>query len=184
MPETRAQALRQILKALPARQAQPLTFFAVEGRSVGQCADLFGISEPAFDIMLLRAAEAYQSALEHVAQRPGGRRSPWRTAEETSRARALREALDGHAVPADPALLSLRDALRELQQQAPALRALDEEALRRAQQTPRRWDEVWLRRLLVIAVLALTALLQARELLSKRPPRYEPRPPEPPKTGR
>jgi hypothetical protein len=187
--DARAQALRQTLRSLSPRAAQALQYFAVEGRPLRDCAELFGISEPAFELMLLRASEELAAALsrsdEGAPRRP--RKGPrWRFPEEAARAGRLREALEGRAVPAEPTLLSLRDAVRELMERAPRMRELDAEATSKAQaESGRGRQELWLRRLVIAAVLALTALLYAREELGKKPVRIEARPPqEPAKTGR
>ncbi len=187
--DARAQALRQTLRSLSPRAAQALQYFAVQGRPLRECAAVFGISESAFELMLLRASEELAAALpNHDAGAPRKRRKGprWRFPEEAARARALREALEGRAVPAEPTLLSLRDTVRELIDRAPALRELEAEAARKEQEGKGGGrQELWLRRLVVAAVLALTALLYAREELAKKPVRFEPRPAQaPPKTGR
>ncbi|MGQ0508303.1 MAG: hypothetical protein ACT4TC_23640 [Myxococcaceae bacterium] len=175
MLDARVVTLRQMLRSLGTRSGQALQYFALDGLSVVQCAERFGIRESAFEVMLLRAAEEYGVALSRVTQEGAPkakkrRGQAWRFAEESERAQRFHQALEGSAVPAEPTLLALRDALQELRSKAAEIRQQDDEALRLALASPKHREELWMRRLFVVAALVLTALMYARDRVGDKKP--------------
>jgi hypothetical protein len=141
------------LRELEPRAAAVLSRRLLEERSLDACAAFYGVSREAFSVLLLRAARS----LTRAAGLPS--RPPASEEEETTWARMLAGALEGGAAPVAAALVPTVELCRRLR----ALRAQVREALEAAEReeahSPRRHREEWLRRLVVAALLALTAYL-------------------------
>jgi hypothetical protein len=138
---------RQDLEGLSPRAFQAIQLRMLEARSREECARFFGIPPESFDIMLLRAAAEllhFQGQL------------PW--AEEVRQAAVLAQALETPS-PSDPRAAALR-RLGEVRE--PLRQALrDAEAAREA--SPARTRELWIRRALIVVIVALTAWFYLRQ---------------------
>jgi hypothetical protein len=146
-------ALAEALRALPYRQAALLTLRLVQGRSREDCAAFYGISPAAFSVHLLRAALAL-ATVAHLPSRP-----PAEEAEEDVWSRALAEALEREPMTAPAGLAPVVALCRRLQASGSEVAAtLDAIELAEAS-SPRRQREDWLRRVAILALLALTAFL-------------------------
>ncbi len=145
-------ALSEALRALPYRQAAFLIFRLVRGRSLEASAAYYGISPESFSVHLLRAVLTLAGTLA-LPYRP-----PAEDAEEALWARGLAEALEREVTvpPGLTVLVALCRRLRGVGQEVTATL----EALERAEaESPRRQREDWIRRGVVLALLALTAFL-------------------------
>jgi len=145
-------ALSEALRALPYRQAAFLTVRLLQGRSLEASAAYYGISPAAFSVHLLRAALTLAETLALPC------RPPAEDAEEDLWARGLAEALEREvtAPPGLTVLVALCRRLREVGQEVTA----GLESLERAEaESPHRQREDWIRRLVVLVLLALTAFL-------------------------
>lgn len=167
--------IRQTLEAIPPRSAHVLTLRLVEGLSRDECARLYGIRPEAFDFLLLRAAREY-AAEGHARELSGAPPPPPRAFEaEALQAAALAAALDGTAsAPAEVAAMA--EALRGVAARAPEVRERLLAAERALEASPRHRRETWLRRLAILAIVALTAYFYVR---SEEPARFRPRAPTP-----
>jgi hypothetical protein len=145
-------ALSEALRALPYRQAAFLIVRLVQGRSLEASATYYGISPAAFSVHLLRAALNLAGVLALPC------RPPAEDAEEDLWARGLEDALEREVAvpPGLTVLVALCRRLREAGQEVTA----ELESFERAEaESPRRQREDQLRRLVVLALLALTAFL-------------------------
>lgn len=146
-------ALCVALRELEPRAAAVLARRLLEDRSHEACATFYGVSREAFSVLLLRAAQSLTRATG-LPSRP-----PENEDEETTWARMLAEALEGGAAPVTEALSSTVEVCRRLRAVRAEVRAAMEAAEREEALSPRRHREEWLRRLVVAALLALTAYL-------------------------
>lgn len=167
-----APRLAALLSGLEGRAGQALTLRFLEGRSRADCAAFFGISPRAFDVMLFRAAATLEAAAS-----PGPRPPLLRSDEEAALATQLALALDEPPDPAREAALApevkraLR-LLRHLRQLAPEVRAQLEALERAAENSPTARRDVWVRRLLVLLLIAAALYLyQRQQLLAPERPR-------------
>lgn len=158
------------LRALPYREAAFLLTRLTQGRSQEESAAFYGISPEAFSVHFLRAA----LGLSREASLPC--RPPENDAEEDVWARALAGALEqdtGAVPPPLAATLALCRRMRALGQEiAGALQAAEREE----EDSPRRRREDVLRRLAVLALLALTAWLYFNRPVEEPPKRPIPPP--------
>lgn len=154
--------LSAALRALPYRASAFLVMRLVRGQSLEACAAFYGISPSAFSIHLLRAA------LELTRMLALPYRPPENEVEEDVWARSLTEALERESVGTASALTGVVDVCRRVLALGPGVAAALDAAEREEEQSPRRRREEWLRKLAVLALVALTLWL------------YLHRPPEPP----
>ncbi|MCI0570836.1 MAG: hypothetical protein L0Y66_08800 [Myxococcaceae bacterium] len=147
-------ALSAALRALPPRTARLLEVRLLEGRSLPECADLYGISPEAFAIHQLRATRALAEQLGWVA---GGTR--WSGDEEARLASGLQSALVGASASTQEhprELAPLVELSRGIRAEAEALRR----ALRASEESearaPKRLREERLQQAAVVALVALT----------------------------
>jgi hypothetical protein len=165
MPD-RIDQLVTLLRALPPRSLQALSFRLLDGLPRESCAHAYGIHPQAFDVMLYRAARQLTAAEQ-------GRPPPVEPfAVEKRAATALAAALASPAAdnskPADRAAALPGPAeaqlLAEVGRNAARLRSALAEAERAEEASPRHRRIELVRRIMVIAVLLLTAYLylQAR----------------------
>lgn len=157
-----AASLCAALRVLPYRATTLLVMRLVQGRSLEDCAVFYGITPEAFRVHLLRAGLELTRALALPC------RPPENDAEEEVWARSLSEALERETASVAPALGATVDVCRRVRAAGPEVTAALEAAEREEERSPRRQREDWLRRLAVLALLALTVWL------------YLHRPPEPP----
>lgn len=143
--------LQQALAKTPARSAHVLAHRLLEGRSREECAALYGLKPEQWDVLFLRAARDFESAL--------GRDAP-PAADEATEAARLGQTL----TPALVELSTHREATRELLDKAQA----DYEA------SPSHAVEVWARRIAIIVIIALTAYFYWQEEARKQTVRWEP----------
>lgn len=129
-------------------------FVAQNGRTRADFARFYGVDEAAAKVMLLRAAREFASAL---ADSP----APPVLDDETERAEA--ERLDAELE--GPALTASVEHLKALTTHAEPLRTRLAAAERAELSSPQYARETWLRRLAIVAVLALSAWFGRAELL-------------------
>jgi hypothetical protein len=159
-PEADAEEIRKNLERLSPRSAPALGLRLLEKRSRESCAGFFGISLDAFDVMLLRAAR------ELAAVERGERVEPIGSyEEELNEARSLAAG----RLPLASKLLSI-EALAE------PVKAQIEEAARANEASPKYRRETWLRRLVVVAIVAVTAWFYVQGQNRKTPPNPPPHP--------
>ncbi len=148
-----AAVLGTALRALPYRTSAFLVTHLVQRRTLVASATFYGISPQAFCVHLLRAALA-------LARETGlSSRQPVSDAEEDVWARALGEALEHETAAVPPALADTVGVCQRLRAVGPEVAAMLAEAERAAEESPKRRREDLLRRLAVLALLALTAWL-------------------------
>ncbi len=124
------------------------------GRSAQDFAAFYGLQAQAADLLLWRSA----NDLEHVLNgQPGGALRSFE--EEQREAAALAQSLSAE----QPAGLGL--SLLALRQHAAAIRAALSEAERVEAQSPARARETWLRRVAIVAVLAVSAWYSRKQVL-------------------
>lgn len=145
--------LAAALRALPYRQAAFLMTRLVQGRSLKESAAFYGITPEAFSVHLLRAGLALSTAAALPC------REPENDAEEDVWARALAEALERETAAVPPALAETVALCRRLRAMGREVAAALEAAEREQEESPKAQREDWLRRLAVLALLGLTALL-------------------------
>ena len=152
MPD-RIEQLRRLLKSLPPRSAQALSFRLLDGLTREECARAYGISLSAFDVMLLRAARDLAAAEQRAPQEPA---IPF--AEEQRLASALAATLESPR-PAETRAAPAREAalLEELAAAAAPLEAAIRAAERAEEASPGRRRENLIRWALVAAIVLLTA---------------------------
>ena len=155
--------LVQPLLSMPSRHAQVLRFRLVDGRSREDSAQLYGLTSEQFDVLLYRAARDFQG---DAAQLPDEQL----LANAATFAAELEQALAGEPAPA------LATALASLTNNGIRVQQLLDEAAARADASPARTREQWLRRVAIVVVLGLTAYFywQQREREANKP-RFEPR---------
>ncbi|MBJ6763965.1 hypothetical protein JGU66_24600 [Myxococcaceae bacterium JPH2] len=158
-------ALATGLRALEPRAAAVLVRRLVERRPSPECATWYGIPIESFQVLLLRSGVALSRRLGAPA------RPPESADEETAWARMLDTALERDSAPLPVALVPVADACRRLNATGPEVEAALADAARADAESPKRRREDWLRRLAVLALLAVTAWLYWT-----RPPEPTPRP--------
>ena len=153
-----ARRLLGLLERIPSRAVRALNLRLVEGRSREECAGFFGISPEAFDVMLLRAVDAFLAeAVPSPAPRPPA--PPF--SEELSAARELAAALASGCPPAGAAQARRFSGLTRLRALAPQLLAEMEAASRLEESSRSRWDGL-LRKGLVLLLAGAAIYLYAR----------------------
>jgi Sigma-70, region 4 len=188
-----AAELVDALSRLPPRSSQLLGFRVLDGRPDAECARLYGVSEAAIAVHVLRAARLLEAALAS----PGKRMLPSHEAalgpdDEEQEARALLEGLDradlepgrrndqliawvgspsaaasqgsSHGHRAIEAVLGASPArlLLHLRALAPEVRRLADAKEREEANSPERRRAEWLRRLALVALVALALWLYLR----------------------
>lgn len=157
------------LRALPHRQSAFLMTRLVQGRSQEESAAFYGITLESFRVHLLRAG----LALTTVAALPC--REPESDVEEDVWARALAEALERETAAVPAALTETVAVCRRLRAWGPEVAAALEAAEREQEESPRRQREDWLRRLAVLVLLGLTAILYCNRSEETPERRVQPR---------
>lgn len=157
-----APELSAALRAQPYRASAFLVMRLVRGQSLEDCAAFYGISPSAFSTHLLRAALELTRTLTLPC------RPPENEAEEDVWARGLADALEHESVGAASALTGVVDVCRRVRALGSEVAAALDAAEQEEEQSPRRRREELLRKLAVLALVALTLWL------------YLHRPPEPP----
>lgn len=147
-----AERIRLRLQALAPRSTRALTLRLLKGLSRSECASFYGISPQAFDLMFLRAAREYQGEPQGAL--------PFET--ESRQATLLSQALEQGAT-ATAELAPLAERLREVSRLAREVSQRIEEAWRVEEASPRRRREDWIRRALILAVVALALFFYWRE---------------------
>ncbi|WP_434380375.1 hypothetical protein [Melittangium boletus] len=145
--------LTPVLRALPPRAAALLLMRLAQGRPRAGCAAFYGIRPEVFDIHLLRAALALSRALALPV------REPETDAEETLWAQALAGSLDEASARVPMALRATGALCERLRALGPELAAALQAAERAEEASPASKREDLLRRLAILALLALTAYL-------------------------
>ena len=143
-----ARELQEALAAMPPRMAQTLIFHCVEGRTPGECAELYGVGLPQWQILFFEAARALAG---EAAALPDEAR--------TSSAPRLVETLRG----ADPEPSALVFPLRELIREREEVQRLILEAERAAAHSPERRRNDWLRRVAMVAIIVVSILIWLRD---------------------
>lgn len=165
-----AEQLASALFTAPPREARILADRLLHGRTRAEAAALWGVGPDAADLMLLRAARAFEAAL---AQRPAA--APPEFGLEATLARELAGALEGR--PASAPAEALAAPLRQVVAEKAAVQSRWQALVLEAEASPRRRLETWARRLAILAILALVAFFEWRsQHKEKQPVRYEPRP--------
>ncbi|MBU8896624.1 hypothetical protein DRW03_23655 [Corallococcus sp. H22C18031201] len=146
-------ALASGLRALEPRAAAVLVRRLVERRPSAECATWYGIPAESFQLLQLRAGVALSRGLGAPARLPASED------EETAWARMLDAALERDSAPLPVALVPVADTCRRLNATGPEVEAALADAARSDAESPKRRREDWLRRLAVLALLAITAWL-------------------------
>ena len=174
MASLTAQRLAGLLSRMGGRPPQALARRLLQGRSREECAAFYGISVPAFDVLLLRAAQALEAAAW-----PGQPRAPLLpTAEEEAQAAQLARALEEAPPPElGPEVKRHARLLSHLRAQADEVNAGLDALERAAESSPRARRDAWIRRGLVLLLAAAALLLYQRQQASAPAPqpRMEPR---------
>lgn len=145
--------LHRALAQMPSRSAQILIFRCVEGRAPADCAALYGVGLPQWEVLQLEAARAL-----------AGQTLPLADAERANLGRRLAAQLDApEPVEADAEVDALTGLLRSLRSNGPELQRLLLEAERAGAASPARAREAWLRRLAVVVILAVSLFVWLRE---------------------
>jgi hypothetical protein len=141
-------ALLQALGALHSRAAQVLIFRCLEGRPPQECAALYGVDVPQWEILFLDAARALASDT-----------APLDDSIRKTLARRLQAEL---ATPvAEP--LPATKAVAALSANAQEVQRLLAEAEQRAAASPERAREGWIRRLAVVLIIGVSLFVWLRE---------------------
>jgi hypothetical protein len=128
--------LTGVLLKMPPRSAQVLGHRFVQGLSREACAELYGVTPEAWDVLLLRATQDFT-----------GQRGPQPFELERERAAALRAQVEDN-----PAL-----ALSELGKHRDEVKRLLDEAEAQAEASPQRKRETTLRWVAIITIALLSA---------------------------
>lgn len=154
-----AAELFDALSRLPPRTAQLLRYRVLEARPASECARLYGTSETAVAVHVLRAARLLSTALctrEKKVLLPTDE-TPAREDEELRAAMAVGRALDAGVEPDEVTGRLLR--LRAL---APEVQRIAEERARADAASPARRRADWLRRVALAALVGLALWLYFR----------------------
>lgn len=157
------------LRAIPYRASAFLMTRLVQGRSQQESAAFYGITPEAFSVHLLRAG----LALTQAAALPC--REPENEGEEDVWARGLAEALERETAAVPPALAETVALCRRLRVLGREVAAALEAAEREQEESPKGQREDWVRRLAVMALLALTAFLYCNRAEETPERRVQPR---------
>jgi len=148
VPQMTPVELQRALAQMPSRSALVLTFHCLEGRSPGECAALYGIGLPEWEVLFFEAARALANQTEPLAD---AIRRPLATRLQAELAHPVAEPLPASAAAA--ALILHREEVHRLRV----------EAERAAASSPARAREAWLRRLAVAAIIAISLFVWLRE---------------------
>lgn len=161
-PPDEADRLHAALKALPPRMAHLLQHRFVEGKTDDEVRRFYGMGEDAYSVHLLRAAISFTDAYTSSGKEEsaGGRTFQ----QELSQGRALRDALATGVPEGMRWIPPVVSALLQLKAQGPAVRRKIEQAAAVEAASPEARRELWIRRLLVVVLLAVTALLYWRRM--------------------
>ncbi len=157
--------LQRALAQMPSRSAQTLVLSCIEGRSPAECAALYGVDLPQWEILFFEAARALVADVK-----------PLPDADRRRLATALQEQLRF-----DPSLVTLAPAaaIHALITHREEVHQLTVEAERAAAASPARAREGWLRRVAVVVIVAVSFFVWLRER-NKAPeptPSHNPLPP-------
>lgn len=155
------EALFRALQQLPPRAAQTLLFRCVERRTAEGCAALYGIGLEQWKLLFFEAARGLVGEVD-----------PLPDAQRVGLAAQLHAAFEGTAEPAE--LAHLLTPLRRLVEHREEIERLRAEAERAAAASPARARETWLRRLAVVAIIAVSLFVWLRDR-DKPPPPVDPR---------
>jgi len=157
-------ALQQILSRCPPRSVEVLLCAQPGPQVLAGLAAHYATGDDAAARLLLRAARDFRFAAEG---RPVPAR-PLPDADEAALARALADALSGQAAGAD--VTALAEDVTALASHAEALRERLAAAAAEAERSPAGTRELWLRRLAIALILALTAWSWWRDRHAPPPP--------------
>lgn len=143
--------LQHTLAKIHARSARVLTHALLDDRSREDCARLYGITPGQWDVLFLRAARDFERALQNAPPS-----APQPHLGELTAAPALRDALAARSTPLALALLELREQRDAVKVELARAEATHEASAAYA-------VEVWLRRIAIVAILALTAYFAWRD---------------------
>jgi len=163
----------EILSRLLGRPPQAISLRVLQGRPRGACAAFFGIPGDAFDVMLLRAVQAFEAEAW-----PGTPRPPLLGAdEEAAQAGALAQALEAGAAEegAAPEVKRHARVLLHLRAMAPGVRAAMEAQEEALEASPRARREAWVRRGLVLLLMAAALYFYQRQQAAPPPRPARPR---------
>lgn len=149
--------LHEVLQRTPPRSAEVLSRIALDEWTLATLAERYGIEPSSARRLLLRAARDFDAAARHAAT-PA---PPMADTEEHAQADALAQSLEGTSVP--DAVRPLAELLTGLARHREALKRRIAEAERLAAASPARQREVWLRRIAILIVLALSAWFYWRD---------------------
>ncbi|GEM_PF-2173372 len=150
--------LHAALAQMNPRAAQTLIFACVEGRPVEECAALYGVGLPQWEVLFFEAARGLL-----------GQTQPLSDADRRAQATAL----------ASSAPSPLSDALASLAAHADEVQRLRIEAERAAALSPARARETWVRRVAVALIIGVSLFVWLRERNAPTPaaPSHNPLPP-------
>jgi hypothetical protein len=159
--------LQQVLGRCPPRSAEVLTHASFDDWNPGRLAGRYGIPEPAAEVLLLRCARDFRFAAEG---RPVPA-APLPDAEEQALARQLADALATPGAAAAEVRAHAED-LAALATHRDKLRRALEAAQAEAERSPARTRELWLRRVAIAVILAISAwsLWRGQHAPPERPP--------------
>ena len=140
--------LQRALAAMPPRAAQTLVFRCVEGRSAAECAALYGIGLPQWQLLFLDAARSLV-----------GQSAPLDDQARPDLAQRLQRLLDEGGSEPDP----LVDRLRGLTEHRDEVRRLTLAAEEAAARSPARQREGWLRRIAVVLIIVASIYVWLRD---------------------
>jgi hypothetical protein len=152
-----AARFRACLGQMSVRGAQVVQLRLIGGLARLACAESFGISLQAFDIMLLRAARELQALVKPASSA----RAPRLYSQEVQQAEGLARQLE-QGGPATGEMGALASILGDVQKVANEIRAQDATALLQQQTSPRHRRRVLLWRLFLLAIVGASLLLYLR----------------------
>lgn len=147
--------LQRALAQMNPRQAQTLIFRCIDARPVDACAALYGVGIPQWEILFFEAARAFV-----------GQTQPLPDSQRVALAQRLQQPV------ADPALAPLTAALAALTTHREEVQRLIVDTERAEAASPARAREAWLRRLAVVAIIAVSLFVWMRE--REKPPAPSP----------
>ena len=140
--------LQRALASMPSRSAQTLVFRCVDGRSPSECAALYGVGLPQWEVLFLEAARQLV-----------GQPAPLYDGTLEALASQLQRALSGE----DPQLADLVNPLRALTAEREEVRRLIAAAEAAAAHSPAQTRELWLRRVAVVLIIVASIYVWLRD---------------------